>query len=52
MIAATAQTGALLGAGSIVLQSLNAGTKSTIGAAACVTKEVAAEAIVKGIPAR
>ncbi len=46
------QTGTLLGAGSTVLQGLTIGAGSTVGAAACVTKDVAAGATVKGVPAR
>lgn len=42
----------LIGAGAVVLQGLTVGSGSTVGAAACVTKNVAAETTVIGVPAR
>lgn len=48
----TVETGTLLGAGSVVLQGLTVGAGATVGAAACVTRDVAAETTVVGIPAR
>lgn len=46
------ETGTLLGAGSVVLQGLTVGAGATVGAAACVTKDVTAETVVVGVPAR
>ncbi|WP_136055505.1 NeuD/PglB/VioB family sugar acetyltransferase [Microbacterium sp. K24] len=46
------ESGTLLGAGSVVLQGLTVGAGATVGAAACATKDVAAGATVKGVPAR
>lgn len=43
---------ALVGANATVLQGLSIGPGATVGAAACVTRDVAAEAVVKGVPAR
>ncbi|MGC5077827.1 acetyltransferase [Agrococcus sp. DT81.2] len=45
-------TGALVGAGAVVLQGLTLGAATTVGAAACVTRDVGAERVVKGVPAR
>jgi sugar O-acyltransferase (sialic acid O-acetyltransferase NeuD family) len=45
-------SGALIGAGAVVLQGLTVGAGAAVGAAACVTYDVAAAAIVKGVPAR
>ncbi len=42
----------LLGAGSVVLQGLTIGAECTVGAAACVTRDVRPGSVVKGIPAR
>lgn len=42
----------LIGAGAIVLQGLQVGAGAVVGASACVTRDVDAYAIVKGIPAR
>lgn len=42
----------LVGAGAVILQGLSIGHGSTVGAAACVTKNVRPASIVKGIPAR
>ena len=43
---------ALVGAGAVVLQGLRVGEGATVGAAACVTRNVPARQIVKGVPAR
>ncbi|MCU1586447.1 MAG: sugar acetyltransferase [Microbacteriaceae bacterium] len=43
---------ALVGAGAVVLQGLEVGEGAVIGASACVVKNVATAAIVKGVPAR
>ncbi|PMC06590.1 acetyltransferase [Microbacterium sp. UMB0228] len=43
---------ALVGAGAVVLQGLEVGAGATVGAGACVTRDVVAERIVKGVPAR
>lgn len=45
-------TRTLVGAGSVILQGLTVGDDVIVGAAACVTKNVAAQAVVKGVPAR
>lgn len=42
----------LVGAGAVILQGLRVGARSTVGAAACVTRSVNPDCIVKGIPAR
>jgi sugar O-acyltransferase (sialic acid O-acetyltransferase NeuD family) len=42
----------LVGAASLVLQGLRVGARATIGGAACVVRDVPAETVVKGIPAR
>lgn len=44
--------GALIGAGAVVLQGLRVGAGATVGAAACVVRDVAPDAVVKGVPAR
>lgn len=44
--------GALIGAGAVVLQGRSVGSRATVGAAACVVHDVAAGAVVKGVPAR
>lgn len=44
--------GVLVGAASVVIQGLAVGAGATVGAAACVTRDVAAESVVKGVPAR
>lgn len=44
--------GAMLGTHSAVLQGLSVGARSTVGAAACVVRDVADDVVVKGIPAR
>jgi sugar O-acyltransferase (sialic acid O-acetyltransferase NeuD family) len=46
------EPGALVGAGAVVLQGLRVGAEAVIGAGACVTRDVAAAATVKGVPAR
>jgi sugar O-acyltransferase (sialic acid O-acetyltransferase NeuD family) len=48
----TVLPGALVGAGAVVLQGLEVGKGAVIGASACVVQNVAAAAIVKGVPAR
>ena len=48
----TVESGVLLGIGSVVLQGLTIGAESVVGGSACVTKDVAPGAIVKGVPAR
>lgn len=45
-------SGVLIGAGAVVLQGLSIGKEGVVGAAACVTKSVRANAVVKGVPAR
>ena len=42
----------LLGAGAVVLQGLTVGVEATVGAGAVVTHDVAANIVVKGVPAR
>lgn len=42
----------LLGVGSIVLQGLTVHRGATVGAAACAVRDVPAETVVKGVPAR
>ena len=44
--------GTLIGAGAVVLQGRRVGIGATVGAAACVVHDVAAGAVVKGVPAR
>lgn len=41
----------LVGAGAVILQGLTVGAGSTVGAAACVTRNVDPDRTVKGIPA-
>lgn len=45
-------TRVLIGAGSVVLQGLTVGAGAVVGAAACVTRDVQSESVVKGVPAR
>ena len=45
-------TGVLIGANATVLPALRVGDGATVGAQACVVCDVAAGAIVKGVPAR
>lgn len=42
----------LIGVGGVVLNGLTVGRGSTVGGSACVVKDVPADAVVKGIPAR
>lgn len=42
----------LIGASATVLQGLTVGARATVGAGACVVRDVPAETIVKGVPAR
>jgi sugar O-acyltransferase (sialic acid O-acetyltransferase NeuD family) len=42
----------LIGTNSAVLQGLHIGTGATVGAGACVVRDVPADTIVKGVPAR
>ncbi len=42
----------LVGAGSVVLQGVRVETGATVGAAACVTRDVSHFQVVKGVPAR
>lgn len=42
----------LIGAGAVVLQGLTVGTGSTVGAGGVVTRDVEADKVVKGVPAR
>lgn len=43
---------AALGAHSVVLPGLSVGADAVVGAAACVVRDVAVRAVVKGVPAR
>ncbi len=44
--------GTMFGTGSVILQGLETGDGSVVGASACVTRDVDAGAVVKGVPAR
>lgn len=44
--------GSYIGAGAVVLQGLTVGAHSTVGASACVVKDVPDGEVVKGVPAR
>lgn len=44
-------SGVLVGAGSVTLQELTIGSGAVVGAAACVVRDVAPSAVVKGVPA-
>ncbi|BCB83832.1 acetyltransferase [Phytohabitans suffuscus] len=46
------ETGVLVGTTAAVLQGLHVGAWSTVGAGACVVRDVPANAVVKGVPAR
>lgn len=48
----TVEPEALIGAGSTVLQGLRVGRRATVGAMACVTRNVPPGVTVKGVPAR
>ena len=50
--AVTVGARALVGANATVLQGLTVGSDAVVGAAACVVRDVAAAATVKGVPAR
>ena len=45
-------TGVLVGAGAVILQGLRVGENCTVGASACVTRDVPASTVVKGVPGR
>lgn len=47
-----AETGVLIGTTAAVLQGRRVGANATVGAGACVVRDVEAGAIVKGVPAR
>lgn len=42
----------LIGVGAVVLNQLKVGSGAIVGGAACVVRDVSAEAVVKGVPAR
>jgi len=42
----------LIGAAAVILQGLSVGTRCVVGASACVTRDVADESTIKGVPAR
>lgn len=46
------ESGVLIGTTSAVLQRLRVGADATVGAGACVVRDVPAGAVVKGVPAR
>jgi maltose O-acetyltransferase len=46
------QNGVFIGAGAIILPGITIGENSTVGAGAVVTKDVAQNTIVAGVPAR
>ncbi|GIG91691.1 acetyltransferase [Plantactinospora endophytica] len=46
------ETGVLVGTTAAVLQGLRVGRDATVGAGACVVRDVPAGAVVKGVPAR
>jgi sugar O-acyltransferase (sialic acid O-acetyltransferase NeuD family) len=48
----TVGAGALVGAGAVILQGLSVGADSVVGAGACVTRSVAPNTTVVGVPAR
>lgn len=45
-------TGALIGVAAVVLNQLSVGPGALVGGSACVVRDVPAEAVVKGVPAR
>lgn len=45
-------TGALIGVGAVVLNQLTVGPGAMVGGSACVVRDVPADTIVKGVPAR
>lgn len=45
-------TRTLVGAGAVILQGLTVGADVTVGASACVTRDIAFDVVVKGVPAR
>ena len=42
----------MIGANAVVLQGLSVGPGATVGAGACVVRDVPADVTVKGVPAR
>lgn len=44
--------GSLIGAGAVVINQVSIGQNVTVGAGACVVRDVGADALVKGVPAR
>ncbi len=46
------ESGVLIGTTAAVLQGLRVGRDATVGAGACVVRDVPAGAVVKGVPAR
>jgi sugar O-acyltransferase, sialic acid O-acetyltransferase NeuD family len=46
------ETGALIGAGAVILERRSVGAWSTVGAAACVVRNVPSGTTVKGVPAQ
>ena len=50
--AVTIGEGARIGAGAVVLYGLHVGRGSVVGAGACVVRDVPADTVVKGVPAR
>jgi sugar O-acyltransferase (sialic acid O-acetyltransferase NeuD family) len=48
----TIQDDVLIGVGAVILNGIRVGTRATVGGAACVVRDVATGATVKGVPAR
>lgn len=48
----TIGTGTLIGVGAVVLNQIGVGEGATVGGGACVVREVPADLVVKGVPAR